>query len=40
MGTEYQPEGYLFRKQRKDLVDMIAAQLILQNYLDRHSAST
>ena len=28
-------EGDLSRKKRKDRVDMIAAQLILQNYLDR-----
>ncbi|HHT9136685.1 MAG TPA: Holliday junction resolvase RuvX [Candidatus Wunengus sp. YC60] len=28
-------EGNLSRKKRKDRVDMIAAQLILQNYLDR-----
>ncbi len=30
-------EGNLSRKQRNDRVDMIAAQLILQNYLDRIS---
>lgn len=30
-------EGNLSRKQRKGRVDMIAAQLILQNYLDRIS---
>ncbi|GJQ23894.1 MAG: Holliday junction resolvase RuvX [Planctomycetia bacterium] len=30
-------EGNLSRKQRRGRVDMIAAQLILQNYLDSHS---
>lgn len=32
-------EGNLSRKQRKDRVDMIAAQLILQHYLDSFSAN-